>query len=106
MLAPAWNDPKDHGIVAPMKSVVYSRTGDPLVLRVVDRDVTEPGPSEVRVRIVVWVNPTDWESRLGSGGGAAPLFPEITPNRLSMSLTPASRTPRPPLRKLLLVVST
>jgi NADPH:quinone reductase len=65
-----------------MKSVVYSRTGDPSVLRLVDREVSEPGPGEVRVRIVVsGVNPTDWKSRLGSGDGAAPPFPEVTPNQ-------------------------
>src|SRR3954452_9414737 len=65
-----------------MKSVVYSRTGDPSVLRLVDRDVTEPGPGEVRIRVVVsGVNPTDWKSRLGSGDGAPPPFPEVTPNQ-------------------------
>jgi NADPH:quinone reductase len=47
-----------------------------------DRDVTEPGHGEVRVRVVVsGVNPTDWKSRLGSGDGAAPPFPEVTPNQ-------------------------
>jgi NADPH2:quinone reductase len=67
---------------ARMKSVVYSRTGDPSVLRLVDRDLTEPGPGEVRVRVVVSaVNPTDWKSRLGSGAGAATPFPEVTPNQ-------------------------
>jgi NADPH:quinone reductase len=65
-----------------MRSVVYSRTGDPSVLQLVDRDVIEPGPGEVRVRIVVsGVNPTDWKSRLGSGDGAATPFPEVTPNQ-------------------------
>jgi NADPH2:quinone reductase len=65
-----------------MKSVVYSRTGDPSVLRLVDREVIEPAPGEVRVRIVVsGVNPTDWKSRLGSGPGGAPPFPEGTPNQ-------------------------
>jgi NADPH:quinone reductase len=65
-----------------MRSVIHSRTGDPSVLRLVDRDVTEPGPGEVRVRVVVsGVNPTDWKSRLGSGDGAAPPFPEVTPNQ-------------------------
>lgn len=65
-----------------MRSVVYSRTGDPSVLQLVDRDVAEPGPGEVRVRIVVsGVNPTDWKSRLGSGDGAATPFPEVTPNQ-------------------------
>jgi NADPH:quinone reductase len=67
---------------ARMKSVVYSRTGDPSVLRLVDRDLAEPGPGEVRVRVVVsGVNPTDWKSRLGSGAGAATPFPEVTPNQ-------------------------
>ena len=65
-----------------MRSVVYSRTGDPSVLRLVDREVTEPAPGEVRVRIVVsGVNPTDWKFRRGSGDGAAPPFPEVTPNQ-------------------------
>jgi NADPH:quinone reductase len=67
---------------ARMKSVVYSRTGDPSVLRLVDRDLTEPGSGEVRVRVVVsGVNPTDWKSRVGSGTGAPPPFPEVTPNQ-------------------------
>ena len=62
--------------------MVYSRTGDPSVLGLVDRDVIEPPPGEVRVRIVVsGVNPTDWKFRLGSGDGAAPPFPEVTPNQ-------------------------
>jgi NADPH2:quinone reductase len=65
-----------------MKSVVYSRTGDPSVLQLVDRDVIEPAPGEVRVRIVIsGVNPTDWKSRLGSGDGAAPPFPAVIPNQ-------------------------
>jgi NADPH2:quinone reductase len=69
-------------VVACVKSVVYSRTGGPSVLQLVDRDLTEPGPGEVRVHIVVsGVNPTDWKSRLGSGDGAAPPFPEVTPNQ-------------------------
>jgi NADPH:quinone reductase len=76
------NDPRDGRVVAPMKSVVYSHTGDPSVLRLVERDMTEPRPGEVRVRVVVsGVNPTDWKSRLGSGDGAAPPFPEVTPNQ-------------------------
>jgi NADPH2:quinone reductase len=43
---------------------VYSRTGDPSVLAVVERPVPEPGPGEVLVRVAVsGVNPTDWKSR-------------------------------------------
>jgi NADPH2:quinone reductase len=50
-----------------MRAIVYSRSGGPEVLRLVDRDVPEPGPGEVRVRIAVsGVNPTDWKSRSGT----------------------------------------
>jgi NADPH:quinone reductase len=73
-----------------MRSVVYSRTGHPSVLQLVDRDVIEPAPGEVRVRIVVsGVNPTDWKSRLGSGDGAATPFPEVTPNQDGAGLVDA-----------------
>jgi NADPH2:quinone reductase len=55
-----------------MKAVVYSETGDPSVLREIDRGPGEPGQGEVRIRLVrSGVNPTDWKSR--RGGGAAPL---------------------------------
>jgi NADPH2:quinone reductase len=78
----AGNDQQDDAVVACVKSVVYSRTGGASVLHLVDRDLAEPGPGEVRVNIVVsGVNPTDWKSRLGSGDGAAPPFPEVTPNQ-------------------------
>jgi NADPH2:quinone reductase len=47
-----------------MQAVVYTRNGDPDVLELVDREVPEPGPGEVRVRVAVsGVNPTDWKSR-------------------------------------------
>jgi NADPH2:quinone reductase len=73
-----------------MKSVIYSRTGDPSVLRLVDRDVVEPGPGEVRLHVLVsGVNPTDWKSRRGSGDGAAPPFPEVTPNQDGSGLVDA-----------------
>ncbi|RIX27625.1 NADPH:quinone reductase [Amnibacterium setariae] len=52
-----------------MRAIVYSESGGPDVLRLVDRTPREPGPGEVRVRIrVSGVNPTDWKSR----GGTAP----------------------------------
>src|SRR5829696_8604843 len=55
-----------------MKAVVYTRNGDPDVLELVDREVPEPGPGEVRVRVAVsGVNPTDWKSRAGSSGPPA-----------------------------------
>lgn len=65
-----------------MKSVIYSETGDPSVLRLIDREVAAPGPGEVRVRIVVsGVNPTDWKSRRGAKPGDALPCPEVVPNQ-------------------------
>ncbi|TFD41654.1 NADPH:quinone reductase [Cryobacterium sp. TMT2-10] len=65
-----------------MKSIVYSQTGDPSVLQLVDRPVTEPGADEVRVRIVVsGVNPTDWKSRRGSAPGQALAFDDVVPGQ-------------------------
>lgn len=65
-----------------MKSIIYSKTGDPSVLGLVDRDVLEPGAGEVRVRIVIsGVNPTDWKSRRGSASGEPLPFPEVVPNQ-------------------------
>ncbi|MEU8179923.1 NADPH:quinone reductase [Micromonospora sp. NPDC049044] len=47
-----------------MKAIVYEQTGDPSVLKLVDRPVPEPGAGEVLVRMAVsGVNPTDWKSR-------------------------------------------
>ncbi len=62
-----------------MKAIIYSDYGGPEVLRLVDRELPEPGPGEVRVRIAVsGVNPTDWKTR---AGGMGPLqFPELTPH--------------------------
>ena len=53
------------------RAVVYTRTGGPEVLTVVDRPSPEPGPGEVRVRVQrSGVNPTDWKSRQGAGDSA------------------------------------
>ncbi|MET0976838.1 MAG: NADPH:quinone reductase [Leifsonia sp.] len=55
-----------------MRAIVYNRTGDSSVLELTDRAIVEPGPGEIRVRVVVsGVNPTDWKSRRGTGAGAA-----------------------------------
>ncbi|MET0317009.1 MAG: alcohol dehydrogenase catalytic domain-containing protein, partial [Rhodococcus fascians] len=64
--------------VAPsMKAIRYTRTGDSSVLTLEDRDIPEPGPGEVRVKVAVsGVNPTDWKNRRA----AAPAHPEVTPN--------------------------
>jgi len=45
-----------------MRSIVYTATGPSSVLTLVERDIPEPGPGEVRV-IVSGVNPTDWKRR-------------------------------------------
>lgn len=63
-----------------MRAVVYTESGDASVLELVERDVAEPGPGEVRVRIVrAGVNPTDWKFRAGGMGELA--FPEIVPGQ-------------------------
>ncbi len=60
-----------------MRAVVYSEAGEPDVLRLVERPLPEPGPSEVRVRLrVSGVNPTDWKARRGELA-----FPEVVPNQ-------------------------
>jgi NADPH2:quinone reductase len=65
-----------------MKAVVYSETGGPEVLHVVERPVPEPGPGEVRVEVAVsGVNPTDWKSRRGRAPDEALPFPEVVPNQ-------------------------
>ena len=60
-----------------MRAVVYRETGPSSVLSLVDRGLPEPGPGEVRVRLVrAGVNPTDWKRRQN------PLeFPEVTPGQ-------------------------
>ena len=58
-----------------MRAVVFTETGGPEVLHLVEREVPEPGEGEVRVRIrVSGVNPTDWKSR----SGATPLRGDAT----------------------------
>ncbi|MFI5585408.1 NADPH:quinone reductase [Amycolatopsis sp. NPDC051758] len=65
-----------------MKAVVFHRNGGPEVLTLTDRTAAEPGPGEVRVRIVVSaVNPTDWKQRRGRGAEAGTEVPETVPNQ-------------------------
>lgn len=60
-----------------MRAIVYSETGDSGVLRVAERPVPEPGPGEVRVRVVrSGVNPTDWKARRGTLS-----HPEVVPDQ-------------------------
>ncbi|HEY7173835.1 MAG TPA: alcohol dehydrogenase catalytic domain-containing protein, partial [Micromonosporaceae bacterium] len=66
-------------VPATARAVVYTETGGPDVLRIVDRPVREPGPGEVRVRMHrSGVNPTDWKSRQGTGDGQ-PVDPPQVP---------------------------
>jgi NADPH:quinone reductase len=60
-----------------MRAVVFTEPGPSSVLTPVDRDLPEPGPGEVRVRLVrAGVNPTDWKRR------QQPLpTPEISPGQ-------------------------
>ncbi|WP_342742597.1 hypothetical protein [Saccharopolyspora flava] len=49
-----------------MKVVLYREHGGPEVLELAERDVPEPEPGEVRVRVAVsGINPTDHHTRAG-----------------------------------------
>jgi NADPH2:quinone reductase len=64
-----------------MRAIEFTATGDSSTLQLVERDLPEPGPGEVRVRIVVsGVNPTDWKARAGTGAAAGTATPS-TPNQ-------------------------
>jgi NADPH:quinone reductase len=53
-----------------MKAIIYDQPGDAAVLRLLDREISEPGAGEVRIKVVVsGVNPTDRKSRSGASGG-------------------------------------
>ena len=61
-----------------MRAVVYRETGPSSVLQLVEREVPEPGPGEVRVRVVrSGVNPTDWKFRAGMMSG----YDEVVPGQ-------------------------
>ncbi len=63
------------------RAVVYTRTGGPEVLRLIQKQVSAPGPGEVRVRIHrSGVNPTDWKSRRG-GPESASVDPAQVPGQ-------------------------
>ncbi|NQX12735.1 NADPH:quinone reductase [Microbacteriaceae bacterium VKM Ac-2855] len=65
-----------------MKSIVYRVTGEPSVLELVEREIPQPGPGEVRIRVIVsGVNPTDWKSRRGAAAGTPLDFAEVTPDQ-------------------------
>ena len=64
-----------------MRAMTYRETGPSSVLKLVERDVEDPGPGEVRVRLVrAGVTPTDWKFRSGGmPGGMA--YDEVTPGQ-------------------------
>src|SRR5439155_87526 len=65
-----------------MRATVYSKTGGPDVLQLVERPVREPEAGEVRVRVQVsGVNPTDWKAHRGAHEGEELPFPEVVPNQ-------------------------
>src|SRR6266550_2430294 len=64
-----------------MKAIVYTETGGPEVLKLVERPDPAPGPDEVVVRVAVsGVNATDHKARRGGGPGQPLAFPEVVPN--------------------------
>lgn len=65
-----------------MRAIVYTQTGPPDVLDLVERPEPTPTGEDVLVRVAVsGVNPTDWKSRRGSDPGRALAFPEVVPNQ-------------------------
>ena len=65
-----------------MRAIVYSHTGGPDVLRLVERSVPATAAGQVRVRVhISGVNPTDWKSRRGSAPGEATPFAQVVPNQ-------------------------
>ena len=61
-----------------MRAVIYTETGDSSVLRLVDREVPEPGPGEVRVAVRVSGRQPD---RLEGPPWRSVRFAEQVPNQ-------------------------
>ena len=63
-----------------MRAVWYEENGDASVLQFGEMPNPEPGPGEVRVRVVTsGVNPSDWKRRQVAGPGTS--FPRVIPNQ-------------------------
>ena len=63
-----------------MRAVWYEQNGDASVLQFGEMLDPEPGPGEVRVRVVTsGVNPSDWKRRQVAGPGTS--FPRVIPNQ-------------------------
>lgn len=75
------NRPTDSAVGGGMRAITYSGHGGPDVLKLVAREIAEPGEGEVRIRIVAsGVNPTDWKQRRG-GGLAGAVDSDTVPNQ-------------------------
>jgi len=61
------------------QAVVFFEYGEPDVLRVVELDVPQPGPGQVRITVrAAGVNPFDWKIRSGAMAGVIPVkFPVV-----------------------------
>jgi NADPH2:quinone reductase len=63
-----------------MRAIVYADKGDSDAMELAERPVPEPGPGQVRVKMVrAGVNPTDWKSRAGVSTRGE--FAEVTPGQ-------------------------
>lgn len=63
-----------------MRAIVYADKGPSSVMRLAERPVPEPGPGQVRVRVVrAGVNPTDWKERARVSSPVT--FDEVTPGQ-------------------------
>jgi NADPH2:quinone reductase len=71
-----------------MRAICYWDKGSSRVMNLVERPVPEPGPGQVRVRMVrSGVNPTDWKAR--AGVSSAMGFAEVTPGQVGDGLVDA-----------------
>jgi NADPH2:quinone reductase len=71
-----------------MRAICYWDKGSSRVMNLVERPVPEPGPGQVRVRMVrSGVNPTDWKAR--AGVSSAMGFAEVTPGQDGAGLVDA-----------------
>jgi NADPH:quinone reductase-like Zn-dependent oxidoreductase len=59
------------------RAIAFSEFGDSGVLKLVEREIPEPGPGQVRVAVrAASVNPIDWKIR---SGGMAAVYPTVFP---------------------------
>jgi NADPH2:quinone reductase len=71
-----------------MRAIVYADKGPSGAMELAERPVPEPGPGQVRVRMVrAGVNPTDWKAR--AGATSRDEFAEVTPGQDGAGLVDA-----------------